>query len=283
MAKISKSSTRNSVNAAAPIQPVKVLRDQVTALEAAIALVLAKPKKRAVHALRTSTRRIQAQPQLLDALAEQDAALAIPKKLRAKVEKRLAEVRKVAGQVRDFDVQRLMLKEYRGHPLTRGDAGKLRDLLKTERQADARRLVETLEEHALELGPLLETMLEGLAGSEQLRVSATRLAAVAEEWYSFRVGERASERLNEWSADELHQVRKTAKLARYMAERGGGAAKRVAEDFEQLQESGGSWHDALLLRKLARRKLGKRSKLEPIFEERERRALEEFRRRVASR
>jgi CHAD domain-containing protein len=258
---------------------VKVLRDQVTALEAAVALVLAKPKKRTVHALRTSTRRIQAQMQLLDALAEQDAALAIPKKLRAKVEKRLGEVRKAAGRVRDLDVQRILLKEHRGHPATRRDAGRLRDLLKTERQVEARRLVAMLEGHALKLGPLLETMLDGLTAVEQLRVSTTRLAAVTEEWFAFRVGERASE----GSADELHEARKTAKLARYMAERGGGAAKRVAEGFEQLQESGGSWHDAMLLRKLARKKLGKRSRLGPVFEEREQKALAEFRRRVASR
>ena len=41
--------------------PVESLRRQVSELESAVAQVLAKPRKKAVHALRKATRKVEAQ------------------------------------------------------------------------------------------------------------------------------------------------------------------------------------------------------------------------------
>ena len=243
-----------------------------------MALVLAKPKKRAVHALRTSTRRIEASLALLDELAKQDRKLTLPEKLRAKVVRRLGKVRKAAGRVRDCDVQRGLLKEThrkQGGSKVKHEASELREVLRGERDVEAARLGYELRAHALKLGPLLEELMETLKPVERRQFASLKLMKAAQRWYANRVGATAG------GAAALHEVRKTAKLARYMAEHGGAKASAVAEVFERLQESGGSWHDALLLKNLARRKLGKHSALVGVYGHEEQEALAEFQRRLA--
>ena len=87
---------------AAAAHPVRTLRELVTSLGAAITLVLADPKPRSIHDLRTGTRRIEAQLELLALLPD------LPRhaKPAKKAGKLLRKVRRAAGSVRDLDVQR---------------------------------------------------------------------------------------------------------------------------------------------------------------------------------
>ncbi len=86
--------------------PIRTLREHVTALEGAIMLVLVDSKKDSVHRLRTSTRRIEAQLELLSLLPD------LPDYRRAakKVRRPLKELRRAAGLVRDLDVQRGLVR-----------------------------------------------------------------------------------------------------------------------------------------------------------------------------
>ena len=89
------------------VSPVALLRDQVTRLDAAVLVCRAIPKKEPVHTLRKSTRYVEAQLALLQQIPglPQHAAEA------DKVRRRLKSVRKAAGMVRDFDVQRKLVKD----------------------------------------------------------------------------------------------------------------------------------------------------------------------------
>jgi len=134
--------------------------------------------------------------------------------------------------------------------------------LKDEREVQARALTQMLEREALQLEPHLESMmeeLEPLAG-----MPAAKLTAFIRDWYRTRVGEAESESRPE---RRMHGIRKAAKLARYMAD--GGVAAGLAKKFEAVQEAGGRWHDSLTLWAAARERLGKRSELAAVLEERE--------------
>jgi len=74
--------------------------------------------------------------------------------------------------------------------------------------------------------------------------------------------------------DGLHWIRKSAKLARYMAET--GLAARVVREFATVQAAGGEWHDCLNLLELAEDRLGKRSELAVLLEGREAAARNAF-------
>jgi CHAD domain-containing protein len=88
--------------------PVQVLREHTRALEAALSVCLADPGHKAVHRLRTETRRVEAQLVLLQQMAaipeHRDEATALLKELK--------RLRRAAGEVRDLDVQRKMLEAY---------------------------------------------------------------------------------------------------------------------------------------------------------------------------
>ena len=254
------------------VYPVRVLREQCTALEAALELALAKPRKKAVHQVRTTTRRIEAQFELLALLEPGESMLAGLGKRSKKVGKLLAGVRKAAGKVRDLDVQRALVKDAvkdGASGRVRGDARDLRRALKQQRADEADALLKELEGHALKLGPKLEKLLNKLEPAMGLNVSRARLLKLIEQWY----GEHGD--IKDGAENSLHDVRKAAKLARYMAEAGGAGA--VAVEYEQLQETGGTWHDALTLSRVAGDQLGKKAGLVKVFRGHEETALQQFR------
>lgn len=79
--------------------------------------------------------------------------------------------------------------------------------------------------------------------------------------------------------EELHNIRKAAKKARYLAELlpGDPTLVRTAERFEALQEAGGQWHDALQLARAARRRFGKAHELAVLYKEDRDRKLATYR------
>ena len=270
-----------STGAISPIHPVQVLRQHVTALEAAMTVTLASPKKDAVHRIRTSTRRIEAQLALLSLLPGlPDHARAAEKVLRA-----LGKLRREAGKVRDLDVQRKLLEdapeqEGAAVDLAASDrlqrrAKSLRRTLKGRRDERAERLQHSIQRRSRSISRKLEKLVSRLEPAEQTAISSAELAALTREW--FRTNMPNADDIT--SADGLHSVRKAAKLARYIAESAVSSvgdqtkartesASDLSEQFASLQQSGGDWHDLLTLAETARHELGKR---DPLTEELDRR------------
>jgi CHAD domain-containing protein len=82
---------------------------------------------------------------------------------------------------------------------------------------------------------------------------------------------------------QLHELRKRAKLARYLAEsapKSATAARRLAAQFESLQQAGGEWHDWLILAEVAADELGDSAKLPQRFIAHTETALDTFKRRL---
>lgn len=252
--------------------PVQVLRAHCTELEAALELALMKPSRKPVHDLRTGTRRIEAQLELLGLLEAEEPRLAGIRTRTGKVRKLLAVVRKAAGKVRDLDVQRDLVGDAldadSNKPMI-ADAKHLRRKLKAERVEKAAELLKDLDGHARKLGPKLEKLLKRLEPAVGLGVPASRLQKLVRGWYDQQTAGA------EDSHDGLHEIRKAAKLARYMAESGDGTG--MAHEFENVQQMGGAWHDSLTLRAVAHDELGKRSRLVAKFAQQEQATLHDFR------
>lgn len=185
---------------------------------------------------------------------------------RAREAKRmLKKVRGAAGDVRDIDVQLELIgtvaPEDAAAPLRRG-AAKLRKMLESDREEFAQRLVKMLRRQQSKLALTLESFLELMEPVEGLSVSSTELTSLAERW--FRSSLPAEPKGGTDDPEYLHSIRKVAKLARYIAENAPKKAKqprKLAENFERLQQSGGEWHDWLVLEEIAGDRLGASSPL----------------------
>jgi CHAD domain-containing protein len=247
---------------AAAAHPVRTLRELVTSLEAAITLTLADPKPRPVHHLRTTTRRIEAQLELLALLPD------LPNHDRpaGKARKRLRKLRRAAGRVRDLDVQRDLVES------KSDEASQLRSLFKHRRERAAQQLIDTLHQQQAKLTRTLEATLEALAPAESLTLPAEHLATLALDWYARHAPSTAKQ-----DHRQLHSIRKAAKLARYIAESARSTPTRsVARTFESLQQSGGDWHDWLTLSGIAHHELGDSSRLTQTFTRRCERSLAKY-------
>jgi CHAD domain-containing protein len=247
---------------AAAAHPVPTLRKLVTELEAAITLTLADPKRKSVHRLRTTTRRIEAQLELLALLPDLPEHARPAKKAR----RLLRKLRRAAGRVRDLDVQRALIQS-RSH-----EALKLRALFKQQRGGAAESLLSTLHQYQSKLARALEELLKTLEPIESVTIPATHLVRLTLSWYADHASS-ATQRDHR----QLHDVRKAAKLARYIAESANAPASiRLARSFESLQQAGGDWHDWLTLSRIARRELGPASTLAQSFAGRCERSLSKY-------
>jgi len=263
--------------------PLKTLREQATALEASILECLAKPTKRPVHKLRTSTRRIEAQLQLLSMFPE----LPSHEKPRQKVLKLLKKVRRTAGVVRDIDVQQELLEKAASKKRSsqsgndvRKDARQLEQDLRGWRDKYADELIELLKQVKIDLPLALKKLFESLTEADNLAVSEADLTLLVRNWYGQNTPVAAPD-LDD--IEHLHDIRKQAKLARYLAESAPASAlsaHRLASEFEDLQEAGGQWHDWLLLAEIARRNLGDSAELPKRLAARAEKSLRQFERQI---
>ena len=265
------------------IEPIKALRDQATALEAAILECLAKPAKRSVHKLRTSTRRIEAQLELLAMLPE----LPGHQKPRQKLLRLLKKLRRAAGGVRDLDVQRDLVDQAtpkkngaRSATDVRKDARQLRQDMKDWRDKHAAELVQLLQQDKEDLPIVLKQLFDALDPVKSLAISEADLTSLVRTWYAQTT---PVDPPDPDDIEHLHDIRKQAKLARYLAESApdsAAGARRLAMQFENLQEAGGQWHDWLLLSEIARTRLGDSSELPRRMAARAQKSLREFERRI---
>lgn len=266
-------------SAAIAARPVHTLRELFATLEAVINAALADPKPKAVHYLRTTTRRIEAQLELLSLLSD------LPKhtKPKKKARKLLRRLRRAASRVRDLDVQDKLTQSKSRKPDP--EVHQLRSTFKRQRDEETEHLLRILRKHQSKLPRLCQTLLEALAPAEALTLPNSRLAQLTLRWYVDHVPVTVK------SPDELHTIRKVAKLARYMAESASLTAKSraartpaadLARTFESLQQSGGAWHDWLTLSHIARSELGPSSRLAQSFGSRCEESLAYYQRHLKS-
>jgi CHAD domain-containing protein len=260
--------------------PIRSLREQVTALEAAITLCLADPKEKPVHKLRTTTRRIEAQLAMLEVMPK------VPDhgKAAREAKRMLKKVRRAAGEVRDIDVQLDLIKSIVQEDAprsTKSAAGKLSKELEADREDSSRKLIKLLGRRQSYLARTLEKILNVLEPIEGLSLSATGLASLTQRWFADHTPPEPRQRADD--PDYLHSIRKVAKLTRYIAENAPKQAKRprsLVESFESLQQSGGEWHDWLVLSEIAEDRFGKSSPLTKALSERSHTALGAYRRHL---
>ncbi|HTV07681.1 MAG TPA: CHAD domain-containing protein [Candidatus Aquilonibacter sp.] len=235
--------------------PVCKLREQAKRLEASLSVGVATPTVKAVHELRSATRRVEAQLELLGMM---DGLPAYHPEA-AKVLRRLESLRKRAGKVRDCDVHLKLLqdkdREMRSMPETTPDLIKSRDKLHkrlTKRRArKEQRLIAAIEKQLPKLARDTEALLKALKPAEDRQASVAEMLRLIDHKFDRNLSSRQT------GEEHLHDLRKAAKRARYQCEGlPGPQAAALARRLEDLQDAGGSWHDLLDLAKSCHDTLG---------------------------
>jgi CHAD domain-containing protein len=229
---------------------------------------------RAVHQLRTGSRRIQATIETM--LREDGASIASLEKPAQRWLRELKRLRRKAAPVRDLDVHRKLLKKPLADSIKRfaateegsraagdrlrGLAARFDDWLKDQRCARAGPFKECLKKR----GPKLKARARAfLAAGDRLhelsRIAVPpRNAARGSEMAALRDFVRLVEATPVLDAKNLHGFRKAVKKARYIAESGGSAdgSKTVLKALKRVQDAIGDWHDRLSLTQEAKTALG---------------------------
>ena len=215
------------------------------------------PDVDAVHDTRTGTRRIEA---ALEAMLRESGSLAgdVEDELSKAVrgwERLLKTIRRAAAPVRDLDVQRKLLKTLVpvveaeiNIPVNEPESGmadqigKLDDAMKAEREHNAA----ALRNNAAKWAAKLDGQYEAVATAKRPAGRRCRPDAAATALDAFA---RLADHMRQLDTGNLHDFRKGAKKARYMAEAGGDdeRAGMVAKALKRLQDEIGDWHDWLML------------------------------------
>ena len=238
------------------------------------------PKVEAVHQLRTGTRRVEA---TLETLAREAGTRGLGvaiEEARQRWLKQLKKVRRASGNVRDLDVHReLLAEEFLPEQDSAPDAtaadlavaiegagadeavttplihqARLLDRwLAAQRSVAAHALTSTLDDHGKRLQ---EAELRFFAACEKRRSLGRRprlAARIALEDYL-----RLMDAMPHLDASNLHDFRKGAKKARYVAEADGDdpTAEAMAKAIRRVQDAIGDWHDWEVLEAEAREALG---------------------------
>ncbi len=246
-----------------------------------------------VHHVRTGTRRVQA---LLETILRESVPSRVATRSKDAVhrhaepvspathhaeelahataawDKLLKRIRGAAAPVRDLDVHRQLIQDLFLKPEPSSEADKpatapedspptpvqrqariLDDWLKNSREHQAISLARTAAK-ALEKFELRQAEYQAaLAQVRARRHSARRAAIVALESFV-----RLADTMEGLNAANLHDFRKGAKKARYIAESGGEdpQATAIGNTLKRLQDEIGDWHDWLVLADEARTALG---------------------------
>lgn len=245
--------------------PVARLREQAKRLEAALSVGVSTPTPKAVHELRSATRRVEAQLELLSMMQ----GLPAYHTQADKVLRRLAILRRKAGRVRDCDVHIKLLedrdREMRSLPETTADLTRSKDQLqKNIVKRRARReneLIATIERQLPKLARDTEKLLKAFKDVEEREASVAEMLRLIDHSFDRRLQSRHS------GEKHLHELRKSAKRARYQCEGlPGPQAASLARRLEQLQDAGGRWHDFLDLAKRCHATLGADHPMSRILE-----------------
>lgn len=250
-----------------------------------------------VHDTRTGTRRLQATlEELVRTMPDDDHGQSVCAAATT-VMRQLKKVRRAAAPVRDLDVHRKLLDKLTKHALglktkkeqrtdspdgvqpafpNQPDLADQPDLLERpeaglrttglEQQSDnldawlkRRRRQEAghLQTQARSLAAKLEKRLADLAGA--MRAAPHRRAARPPGIVALDAFARLASEMQVLHAGNLHDFRKGAKKARYVAElaaQGDKHAAAIAKTLKKLQDEIGDWHDWLVLAQEAHTALG---------------------------
>jgi CHAD domain-containing protein len=240
------------------------------------------PKVEAVHHLRTGTRRVEA---TLETLAREGGARGLgeaTEEARQRWLRQLKKVRRAAGIVRDLDVHRELLADnFLPAEDTAPDkvaaelaeataaaatgsveiiplmeqARALDKWLKDRRSAAAEALCSTLDVHAQRLLDAERQFMTAIAKRRSILRRAHRPAVrLALEDYL-----RLMDAMPLLDKENLHDFRKGAKKARYIAESDDRdpAASAMAKAVKRVQDAIGEWHDWVVVAEEAHEALGK--------------------------
>ena len=245
----------------------------------------------AVHDVRTGTRRIEA---MLDSILRERIApgsapgsepAAALREAAQSWQALLKKIRRTAAAVRDLDVHRRLLEKQglvKKEVESKADAespvsaegpdeastgnasepaytvhqqaADLDAWLKHARQSHARPLMKAAPKWSARLEDALAAFEEAV-GKVPRRRGARSAAVVALEAFA-----RLATQMERLDAGNLHDFRKGAKKARYMAESGGEdpQAGAVGKALKRLQDEIGDWHDWLVLAEEAQFALGEK-------------------------
>jgi CHAD domain-containing protein len=256
-------------------KPVEQLREQAKRLEAALSVGLANPTTKAVHDLRSAARRVEAQLSLLAMVHGLPAYKPAAKRLQGRLDK----LRRVAGYVRDCDVQEKLLKD--GNHLMNFAVeapadldkaqNKLRKKVDKARQSGEKDLLAAIEKQLPKLARDTEAVLKCLKSAEDHQAPVTDLLN------SIKLQMTRVLRSHERGEDHLHDIRKAAKRARYQCESmPGPQAAAMAKRLEALQDAGGSWHDLLDLATVCHQHFGSEHPLSRVLEHRRDERLDKY-------
>jgi CHAD domain-containing protein len=260
---------RQSIRTAARAkQALEPLRELTDALRQSLELCASNPDVEAVHDTRTGTRRMEAalEAMLRDADVQSGGGGDALMRTAQSWERLLKRIRRAAAPVRDLDVQRKLLKKLvpgneaeMKSPLNSPASGmadqveKLDHALYAQREERAVPLKKAAAKWAAKLDGYLEAFGEAMARRPASRRREPDAARMALDAFA-----RLASRMRQLDAGNLHDFRKGAKKARYMAEAGGEDehAGLVGKALKKLQDEIGDWHDWLMLAEEARQVLG---------------------------
>jgi CHAD domain-containing protein len=254
--------------------PVKLLRGQLMRLEDDVLPgCLPRVTPAAVHHLRTTIRRVEAQDKLLAQLRGLPAHRRESKELL----KYLTKLRRLAGEVRDRDVE-MKLVDAQSVPEIAADSKRVHRQLQLRRKDQAEELRDLIGQLREKVSQAAERLLAPLQSVEQLKIPDNELVELTERWFDGRF--RAPTSYN-----QLHAMRKSAKLARYMLEAvpNSATAKKAAGNFEEIQRIGGEWHDWMQLTATAAEAIGKKHLLVKVYKRVRDAKLKLYRNKLAER
>jgi CHAD domain-containing protein len=242
-------------------QPVITFLRHSLTLKAKIAECLNAPTPKAVHQLRSSTRRVEATLEFLLTTTDLPSVSKRSKKLR----QALRKIRRTSGKIRDIDVHRDLLDAYR----TSADAAHMEKTLNAARKTRVEKLQRCIRKDQQDILSALDQLETTLAPVADLEVNGENLVHASQNWLTSAV-----RGLDLEQDDDLHSIRKACKTARYIAEIGSQASKpaaKLAKHLNDVQQTTGAWHDCLLLLDKAHTILLKDSPLIPKIQTKARR------------
>ena len=231
-----------------------------------------RPSQKAVHRLRTTTRRLEALLNMAKHRCRGNVKFGqkVDKALKA-----LKPIRKAAGPVRDMDVQKGLLADLLKAKFLTISAAQSNIVLEEARKLQVK-LKKYREASAAELISVITN-----AGEREVKwISPLYIALSGIKWTSVlkagrAVERRSAENLHMADPESLHAYRKNSKSARYLAEmeQESPAAERFAKRMKEILDAIGGWHDWMLLTQLAKETPGKSSALIKVVKKQRDRAL----------
>jgi CHAD domain-containing protein len=185
-----------------------------------------RPSPENIHKFRTSSRRVEV---LVEDLAHER------KRNDKKLLKLLSRLRKMAGRVRDLDVEITALRSLKiqQEPMRKSQ---LMRTLADERGKREKKLVKALDKTAV---AEVRKRLKRTAGSLEVPKNVNPLAVAIRKISQVQLDQSAV------TDETLHHFRVAAKRARYVAELASPTPEgtRLVEQLRRMQDTAGDWHD----------------------------------------